>query len=383
MLDIIEWLAGDACHALDEAGLAAGLGERLRAAGSPLDWLSLHLRALHPEILGRMHSWAPGSSGAAGAYEFGLDQLASLSGSPVRRVMETREWLRVRPDSLDGGSWQAYLDIFLRAGIAELVIAPLPMGDGPVSAAAFGTRRPDGFSGGERAALERLAPAVRGACELRVLRQVEATLLDTYVGAGAGRHILAGQIRRGDVETLEAALMLCDLRGFTALSNRLPGKRVLELLNRYFDQVVPAIAASGGEVLKFMGDAVLAFFHRDGGPRRSCMAAFEAAGAALARLAAVSEPDAELHAGIALHHGEVAYGNIGSGRRLDFTLIGRDVNLTSRIETVCAATGHPLLMSGRFARLLDRPGAVSVGRHALKGFDEPIELFAPPATAVP
>lgn len=375
---LIEWLSGDECHALDEAGLAAAAGSRLRAAGLPLDWLSLHLRTLHPEILGRMHAWAAAGSGADRARELRLDQFASLAGSPVRRVMESGEWLTVRPDDLDGGAWQAYLDIFRRAGLAELLIAPLAMGEGPRSAAAFGTCRTEGFAAAERAAFERIVPALRGACELRVLRRVETTLLDTYVGAGAGRHILAGQIRRGDVETLEAALLLCDLRGFTALSNRLAGRRVLELLNRYFDQVVPAIAEAGGEVLKFMGDAVLAFFHHPGGARPSCAAAYAAAEAALARLAAVREPDAELAAGIALHHGELAFGNIGSGRRLDFTLIGRDVNLTSRIEGVCSATGQPLLMSKSFVRLLGLPGAVAAGRHRLKGFAEPVALFAPP-----
>jgi adenylate cyclase len=375
-VEIIEWLAGEECHALDEAGLAAGAGRRRRAAELPLDWLSLHLRALHPEIVGRMHAWAASGLIADREREFGFDQFASLAGSPVRRVMDRREWLAVHPAAPGNDAWRPFLDVFCRAGIAELLIAPLSMGNGPVSAAAFGTQRPDGFAEGERAVLERLLPSLRCACELRVLRRVEASLLDTYVGAASGRHILAGQIRRGEVETLEAALLLCDLRGFTALSNRLPTRRVLELLNRYFDQIVPAITDGGGEVLKFMGDAVLAFFHDEGGPRRSCLAAFAAARAALARLAAISEPDVELRAGIALHHGVVAYGNIGSGRRLDFTLIGRDVNLTSRIEGVCAATGRPLLMSARFVRLAGLRGAVSAGRHPVKGFEEPVELFA-------
>jgi adenylate cyclase len=375
-VEIIEWLAGEECHALDEAGLAAGAGRRLRAAGLPLDWLSLHLRALHPEIVGRMHAWAASGPAEDREREFGFDQFASLADSPVRRVMDRGEWLRVRPAGPGNEAWRPFLDVFCRAGIAELLIAPLAMGSGPISAAAFGTQRPAGFAAAERALLERLLPSLRCACELRVLRRVEASLLDTYVGAASGRHILAGQIRRGEVEALEAALLLCDLRGFTALSNRLPTRRVLELLNRYFDQVVPAIADAGGEVLKFMGDAVLAFFHDEGGPCRSCLAAFAAARAALARLEAISEPDAELRAGIALHHGVVAYGNIGSGRRLDFTLIGGDVNLASRIEGVCAATGRPLLMSAHFARLADLPGTVSAGRHRVKGFEEPVELFA-------
>src|SRR5262249_23063954 len=179
----------------------------------------------------------------------------------------------------------------------------------------------------------------------------------------------------GQVETLEAALLLCDLRGFTELSNRLPVERVLELLNAYFDRVVPAIAAEGGEILKFMGDAVLAFFHRDAAAD-ACSAGLRAAQGALESLGAFPAPDAELIAGVALHYGEVSYGNIGSGRRLDFTLIGPDVNLLSRIEGVCSTTGRPLLMSGRFADLLASAKTLSIDRHALRGFADPIELFA-------
>jgi adenylate cyclase len=221
----------------------------------------------------------------------------------------------------------------------------------------------------------RIVPALRNACELRTLRQIELTLLDTYTGSTTARRILAGRVRRGQVETLEAALMLCDLRGFTELSNRLPVQRVLELLDAYFDRVVPAITAAGGEVLKFMGDAVLAFFHR-GEPAAACAAALEGALSALERLAQFRASDAALSAGIALHYGEVSYGNIGSGRRLDFTVIGPDVNLVSRIEGVCSATGHPLLMSGRFAELLQLHACVSIDRHALRGFAEPVELHA-------
>jgi adenylate cyclase len=149
---------------------------------------------------------------------------------------------------------------------------------------------------------------------------------------------------------------------------------VLDRLNLYFDQVVPAITAGGGEILKFMGDAVLAFFHRDDGPAASCAAAYAAASDALAPLGAASTHEATPNAGVALHHGEVSYGNIGSGRRLDFTVIGPDVNLLSRIQGVCGASGHPLLMSPRFAALLGRPDRRSIGRHELKGFPEPVEL---------
>ena len=374
ILDVVEWLAGNDCHELDDAGLIAGLGRRLTAAGLPIDRLTLHLRTLHPEIIGRTVAWAPGEPVEVHDREHSVLTAADYIGSPLRRVMETGQALTVHLDDAGGPPW-THVDVFLHRGLTELFIVPLNNADGPVSAAAFCTSRPHGFSVSEHAALERVLPALRNVCELRTLRQVELTLLDTYIGVTTARRILSGRIRRGQIESLEAALMLCDMRGFTELSNRLPSKRVLELLDAYFDRIVPAITAGGGEVLKFMGDAVMAFFHREDAATAAATA-LQSALNGLEHLARFSAPDAELHAGIALHYGEVSYGNIGSGQRLDFTVIGPDVNLLSRIETVCSTTGRPLLMSGRFANLLGCDQTTSIGHYRLKGFAEPVELFA-------
>ncbi|MDK1491568.1 adenylate/guanylate cyclase domain-containing protein [Sinorhizobium sp. 7-81] len=373
-IELIEWLVGDESHELDDAGLAAGFGRRLRAAGLPIDRLTLNLRTLHPEILGRSVAWAPNEAVEIRDREHGTEISPGFAGSPLRRVMETRKPVIVRLDSSIDPAW-VHTDLFHGRGLIEFVIVPLCNADGLVSAATFSTTCPSGFAPSELAALDRIVPALRNACELRTLRRVELTLLDTYVGATTVRRVMAGRIRRGEIETLEAALMLCDLRGFTALSNRLPAERVLELLNAYFDRIVPAIADAGGEVIKFMGDAALAFFHRDS-PAASCSAALQGSLSALEGLGRFAAPDAELHAGIALHYGEVGYGNIGSGRRLDFTVIGPDVNLVSRIQAVCSATSRPLLMSKRFAMLLDSGTAIAAGRYALTGFIEPAELYS-------
>jgi adenylate cyclase len=375
ILVIIEWLSSDESHGVDDAGLIAGLGRRLRAAGLPVDRLSLHLRTLHPEFFGRTLAWAPNEPVEIHDREHGVEISQAFTDSPLGQVMATNEPLVVRRSAGSNAKWTEF-DIYKDRGLMELVIVSLHNAEGPTSAATFGTIRPAGFSATDLAALERIVPALRNACELRTLRQVELTLLNTYVGPTTGRRILAGRIRRGQIESLDAALMLCDLRGFTDLSNRLPTERVLELLNLYFDQVLPAITDDGGEVLKFMGDAVLAFFHRDDAAE-ACRAALEAALAALDRLDRLAEPDATLRAGIALHYGKVSYGNIGSGRRLDFTVIGPDVNLVSRIQTVCGNTGLPLLLSRRFADLVGSGQSTSVGFHNLKGFPEPAELYAP------
>jgi len=373
-LEIIEWLASDECHELDGAGLIDGLGAKLSKAGMALHRMVFHLRALHPTVVGRAIAWAPGEPVAFLDFEHGQEESSRIQKSPILHAVSTRNWLVL---GMGDRRWSPH-DIFLGRGLTELIIAPMIHGDAAraVSAVTFGTRRPTGFFPDEQSFLRRILPALRSAVELKMWRRTTRTLLDTYVGIDAEKRILSGHTRRGDVESLEAALMFCDMRGFTELSNRLSGERVLELLNIYFDQVVPAVTEGGGEILKFMGDGMLALFRDATGPSPSCAAAFKAARLAHERLGAMSLPDVKLRAGIALHFGEVSYGNIGSGERLDFTVIGRDVNLTSRIERLCGSTSQPLLMSERFARLLTLPGVTSIGWHVIKGFVEPIQLFA-------
>lgn len=371
---IIEWLASDLCHDLDVAGLVEGLGIRLTNAGVHLDRLALHLLTIDPEILGRVIAWAPGEAVETVARRHGFEATALGRTNPVSHVLQTGVWLTIRSDQPDADRWPVH-DIYAGRNLIERIFVPLVSGSAWLGAISFSTCEPRGFSPEHRDLFRRIVPALRNAAELKVLQERGVNLLDTYIGTETGRRILAGHIRRGDVETIEAALMICDLRDFTGLSNRLPSDRVLHLLNSYFDRILPAITENGGEVLKFVGDAVLAFFRVDDDPSHSCQAALQAARSSLQRLADLDEPDAELSAGIALHYGAASYGNIGSGHRLDFTVIGRDVNLTSRIQTVCGATGQPLLMSERFTELLPETATRSVGFHDLKGFTEKIELF--------
>ncbi|MBV8193318.1 MAG: adenylate/guanylate cyclase domain-containing protein [Alphaproteobacteria bacterium] len=373
MHEIIDWLAGDECYALDGAGLAAELGRRLNASGLPLDHLGLYLRTLHPEIVGYTIGWAPNEAPQVFNREYGIEHKPFFAGNPIHHVLQTRKPAVVRID-YKNHAW-AHIDILEGRHLVELVVLPLHNTGASPSAVSFATAREAGFSPAERAALERIAPALRNICELRTLRHAEHALLGAYVGTLTARHVLEGHVRRGEVETLEAALMVCDLRGFTEMSNRLPCDRVLQHLNAYFQCVVPPIGDAGGEVIKFMGDGVLAFF-QDDNAATACAAALRAGVTALERLEARVASDAPLRAGIALHYGEMSYGNIGYGHRLDFTLIGPDVNLVSRLQGICSKTGRPLLMSERFARLLDPMPVVALGGYKLKGFTEPAEVYA-------
>jgi adenylate cyclase len=176
-------------------------------------------------------------------------------------------------------------------------------------------------------------------------------------------------------------MMLTDLRGFTAISDRLPGEQVLALLNGYFDGLVPAIARHGGEVLKYTGDGLLAIFPVAEDPPAACQAALAAAleaRAALADANAARDDGPALRQGMALHLGEVLYGNIGSAGRLDFTAIGPAVNLTARLETLARDLRRDLVVSRAFAAQSNEK-LESLGTFELRGFREPQQVFAPPS----
>jgi adenylate cyclase len=212
-------------------------------------------------------------------------------------------------------------------------------------------------------------------------------VLNAYLGAKTGPKVLEGQIRRGTGEEITAVLWSSDLRSFTALSDRLPGNRMIALLNALFDAQAKAIHDHGGEILKFIGDGLLAIFPIEraemaaGAARQALEAAMEAIAAVSGlgdELAAVGEPP--LHIVVALHLGTVIYGNIGAANRLDFTVIGPAVNLVSRVEAVAKALNLAIVVSDEFARAYGGP-LRSLGTHQLRGLATPHELFAPGLTA--
>ncbi|MGH6919445.1 MAG: adenylate/guanylate cyclase domain-containing protein, partial [Geminicoccaceae bacterium] len=215
------------------------------------------------------------------------------------------------------------------------------------------------------------------------LLQVAVDLLDAYVGPEPGRRILGGQVRQGTAQQLSAAIVIADLRGFTRVADRTPAERLLAGLNEHLGAAVGAVEQHGGQVLKFLGDGLLAVFAlEERSAETACADALAAAEAALAanaaingRRAAVGEPSLELD--VALHLGAVMYGNVGSSRRLDFTVIGPAVNEASRIEALCEPLGCHVLMSAAFAGACPR-ALRSLGRHTLRGVASPQELFTLP-----
>jgi adenylate cyclase len=251
-------------------------------------------------------------------------------------------------------------------------------------AVTWSTDRPGGFTDADIAKLEAINPALAAIVDTRAVRRISGNLLDTYLGPQAGRRILAGQIFRAQGERMRAVIMMTDMRNFTGLSDQLAGDEVIELLDEYFDAVVSPVEERKGEVLKFMGDGVLAIFpaedDEDFAP--SSLRALEAATEGLERLATVNQSRQargvpELRIGIGLHLGEVIYGNVGATDRLDFTVIGPAVNLASRIEGLTKRLLRPLLTSSAFAEICPRP-LVSLGFHPVRGLYNPEEVFGLP-----
>jgi adenylate cyclase len=279
----------------------------------------------------------------------------------------------------------------LRAeGATDYLAAPLIFTDGAVHVATWSTQQPGGFADAQIAGIETIVRPLARVAEVRALRRTAANLLDTYVGHNAGERILAGRIRRGHTETIHSVIWLSDMRGFTSLADRLPPQTLVDLLNRYFDCQVPAIIEHGGEVLKYMGDGLLAIFplqESKADMREACARALTAARQAQANIDAMdtSKDIGRAHGirfGLALHLGEVLYGNIGSGNRLDFTCIGPAVNLAARLEKVAAGLGRSIVLSAEFAQYASAD-LEPLGEFAVAGFSAPQRAFGLRAGAAP
>jgi len=374
------WLVREARFLPGNKELLEGFCERVAAAGIPIDRVSLHQRAFHPEYRGVSRIWRPDAPMEEKFLDHGIEKTATYIESPVRLVVEEGQSLDWHLEGRDLLPFPV-LEELRDEGYTHYVMQPLIYGVGLINAFSWATRRPGGFTAAETQFIHDLMPGYAAIAESKALFRFVNAMLSTYVGEEAGRLILDGQVRRGDVREITAALILFDLRDFTTMSDQLNPRAVMRLLNSYFDCVMPPVQQHGGEVVEIMGDGVLAIFNH--GPGRSaadaCADALAAAQAGLAALAARNKkhPQTPLQAGVALHYGKVNYGNIGSGNRLDFTVIGPDVNLTARIERLCRELDRSLIMSEAFAETLDRP-TWEIGHFELRGFAKMQRLFELP-----
>ena len=383
---VAAWIVDEARRLPSAARFVDEFAWRMLATGLPLLRVTLHCGTLHPQFLGATYTWWR-TSGRTRALMIAHEvaDLISYADNPVRRVSEGGEVLRRRLE----GAGAVPLDFLIlhdlkARGATDYYALPVTSALGNRRyMATYATDRPGGFTAPEIEELTGISQRLAIPADMFAQRAVAENVLKAYIGRTTGPRVLAGQIRRGAGEEIKAVLWSSDLRGFTQLSDRLPGDRIITMLNAVFDAQAIAIESHGGEILKFIGDGLLAIFPiteeaaEGQAAERALAAAWEAFAAvrhAFTEAVPAGEPPVRMV--IALHCGTVIYGNIGAAARLDFTVIGPAVNLVSRVETVAKALDLPIVVSEAFARAFGG-NLRSLGQHELRGLPGSYELFAP------
>jgi len=310
----------------------------------------------------------------------GVERSSDFRNSPVKVLGQGAASVRRRLDLPSSRLDFPILRDLADQGATDYVAMALRFTSGRMGFVSWVCDRPGGFSGEELALLDGLVPFISLRLELESSYRMSQSLMETYLGADAARRVLAGQVKRGRGQRIRAAILLSDLRGFTAMADQLPAAQVIAQLNDFFDILTSQVHKHAGEVLKFIGDGMLAVFNVDGSSRGTacCQAAHAAIGALKTMAARNRRRRLPLQAGIALHLGDVVYGNIGAVSRLDFTVIGAAVNEAARIEGLCRSLDKPILASASFAESCTCVPLVSLGRQSLRGIRQPQEVFTLP-----
>jgi class 3 adenylate cyclase/uncharacterized protein (DUF427 family) len=381
------WILSEAWQAQSSRELVGRLSGFMRDLGMPLWRLKLLIRTLHPQLFATSYTWlAADPRVARERIAHAVLQSPEYLASPFAAILDGAGGVRRRLEGAGTRLDFPILEDLHAQGCTDYVAMPMPFSDGQINIITLVSDVPGGFPSADLGHLYEILPALSRLFEVHALRRTAITLLDTYLGRHSGERVLEGRIRRGDSEELNAILWFCDLRDSTALTEAMAREAYLDLLNRFLDAMAGAVLEHDGEVLKYIGDAVLAMFPlgREAATQAS-RRAVAAARMALRRLDEINRERAAarqpaLRFGIAMHPGSFMYGNIGTTGRLDFTAIGAAVNETSRIEGLSKTLGVPVLLSAEFARLY--PGElVSLGEHALRGVRKPRELFTLPGPA--
>jgi adenylate cyclase len=385
--EVENWLLGEAVRISDLITLFEAFVWRMVSAGLPLDRASLHVGTLHPQLFGFAWNWNV-ADGLCDEVKVAETALASdaYRRNPLAVVLEKGEAVSLDPADPSAGERFPLTADLRELGITHYLALPLG-GAGYHNVATVATRQVGGFSDVQRATLEQLLRLLALHVERHIAMRIARNVLDTYLGSLAGGRVLEGSIKRGAGTRVEAAVWSSDLRGFTDMADRLEPPVMLAVLNVYFEAMAGAVIRHGGEVLKFMGDGLLAIFPLDGdypegNAASAALAAALAAEASVERLNRAPPYDLAtidgwrpLRSGIALHVGDVFFGNIGAPERLDFTVIGAAVNAVSRVEGMSKQLGHSILFTAEVARHLSHP-SISLGTHSLRGVGEPMEIFA-------
>lgn len=385
---ILEWLMGEGRRLRCPCELTEQLGQQLLAAGFPVVRMRLSLRTLHPLVSGSAFTWWRDQNRVE-EYRppHSIQQSDDYRGSPVEYVQNSGRSIRYRLDSLaKTNQGHGLLRDLYNDGVRDYVAFPLyQVHSDSYTVFILSTDNEAGFSDQQLEQLEKVSRYLAPVVEVLSLDSSAKALLNTYLGQRSGQRVLDGQVQRGDGEVIESALWYSDLRNFTAISEQLTPPQLLKLLNSYFEQIKIAISEHGGEIMRFIGDAMLIIFPADDGrsPQQACWDALAAAKQAQrlvqeVNLELATEGMPEIRYGLGLDLGQVIYGNVGAVDRLDFTVMGNAVNRSARLQELTKTNGFPIIASETFAaQCADRDGCrfQSCGRIELKGIAEPVKAF--------
>jgi adenylate cyclase len=368
--------------------LARDLGRLMVARGYPLMRMTYFITTLHPQATGTSIIWYRDVDEPRQMRVMrGMQQTTAYKQSPMPLIFEGAQGIRRRLDMEGEQNDFPILDDLREEGATDYVAMPLVFSDGNINFTTWTADRPGGFNTEELREIWEFMPALSLRMEVLERRDLTRQLLTTYLGRNTGERILAGEIVRGVAEGIRAAVWYTDIRDFTALSDRLSRNEIIDMLDDYFERAVQAVEERGGEVLKFLGDGMLAIFPADPskgeaeGDMAACRLALTAARDTVTLMRTLNDmrfrqDKPAINYGIALHLGEVGYGNIGGAERLDFTVIGPAVNLANRIEGLTRTLGVRVLASREFAHAAGEP-LTALGGHPVKGLDRPIDVFTP------
>ena len=376
-LGLIAWTTNEARFSNNANEMLDSFCERILQAGIPIDRVSVVVRVLHSEIGSIARYWESGRPARTVPFPYSSEPTAGYLNSPFRQAYETRKWVRFNPQTAPDDLFGIVPEL-KAGGYTDYICIPIFFCNGMSNAITLATRAPGGFSEEDISCLNLTITAFGNLLEIMALYRMQREVLSYYVGREPQKLILEGAVRRGEVTRIRAAILFVDMRGYTALSAGRSAEEVTDLLNRYYDCVVPAVESVEGEVVKFIGDGVLALVRAGAGTaNEACHAALDAVDKIALNVARANEEidQPRFSVGVALHSGSVAYGNVGSGTRLDFTVVGHDVNMASRIAELCGTLDKPLLLSRQFAeRLGDRPTRY-LGAYPLKGMPGLQEIY--------
>jgi len=378
---LASWLVDEGWKAGSSAELAERFLKSLREAGVPVDRSTVIMPTLHPQIFATVLVWRADTPGIRTVFEpHDILHQPKFADSPFAPIIRGAGGVRRRIEDPDCALDFPVVRDLKSEGATDYAAMPFRFSDGQINVMSMTSFAKGGFGTAHLGQLYEVLPLLGRLFEVHAARRTATALLETYLGRHTGERVLQGLVKHGDGEHIHAVIWFCDFRDSTPLSKSMGRKAYLRQLNRFFYCMAGAVLEAGGEVLRYIGDAVLAIFPIQQNPQESCERAVRAAQIAADRIESTNQMHPErapLRYGIGLHLGTVTYGNIGVPERLEFTVIGAAANEAARVESMTKELKKPVLTSAAFAGAY-QGSLVSLGKYPLKGLEGEHELFTLP-----